>query len=345
MHLRPALQACNRTRRPRARSRLGQDGHGRRLLGTRQRTPNSHGGDMRRTRLCHQSVVSPAWMAARRRRRPQGPHWRRIPTKATCARRRPHLRESLASAATLGDGADRDHGIEPWSEFANRLGRHASIHAVCRTIRPTMARSCSPDALQALKQQLTPGLVSRCRVFARWCLRRYGLRRAAAYHEELVQDALGDLVEGRIAWAPARNRLADHVCDVIRYRVRDEKRSAGERRAWLPLEGRASSSVLDAEDLRVLTPDALLLRAQAQAVARRVAECLNGLASSDDEVHRVLTCYCAGIDDRQAICGITGMSVHSYHNARRRLVRLADRLPLALRTMAFELADVIAESD
>jgi hypothetical protein len=206
--------------------------------------------------------------------------------------------------------------------------------------------------LDAFAKQVSSGkLFIRCRRYARACLDEYRLKRGPQYPDELVQDALGDTFEGRIAWDPARKALDDHVCDTIRFRIRDEKQSAPERRPTISIDRPLSDDAAargDADDeqrqaarkLRAEIesavglaedPEATLMRKQERELGARIADELTRLAGSDDEVRLLVACLRDGDDERRDVCAETGMSEKAFHNARRRLVRLKNSLPDELR--------------
>jgi hypothetical protein len=58
------------------------------------------------------------------------------------------------------------------------------------------------------------------------------------------------------------------------------------------------------------------------------------LASGDTEVNQILDCFAVDRVDRRDIMRATGMDRVTYHNARRRLVRLVEDLPNDLRERA-----------
>jgi len=206
--------------------------------------------------------------------------------------------------------------------------------------------------LDAFSRQATSKLIAQCRRHARWCLHEYRLERGASYDHEVVQNALADIFEGRIAWDPARASLLDQVCDVIRYRVRDEKRSKAARTPHVSigggvrgcLDGESSDGTrqLDAEITRAHAveqpsdPATQLERKQVRELGARLGAELAALAKGDAELTALVTCLRAGIFEREDVLAETGMTAAEYHNARRRLQRLTVRLSDDLRTMAEE---------
>lgn len=210
----------------------------------------------------------------------------------------------------------------------------------------------SSDAwLDAFHRQATRQLIHLSRRHARWCFHEYRLRTSPDYDLEVVTKALGDILDEKIAWDPDRATLLDQVCDVVRYRVRDEKHSAATRRRTFSLgrqqpsgarfDDAASEHLLDAEVTAALTeepddPEAHLQRKQARELGARIGEQLAGLADHDPDVAAMVTCYRAGVCTRAEILAETGMSADAYHDARRRLLRLVKRLDDELRAKAHE---------
>jgi len=204
--------------------------------------------------------------------------------------------------------------------------------------------------LEAFERQATSKLITRCRHHARWCLEEYRLDRGPHYHLEVVQNALGDIFEGRIAWNPTRCSLEDQVCDVIKYRVRDEKRSAAGRRLHVALDrpvndetmvddGRSRRIARDVEAAMsvVADPESELARKQERELGARIGDELAKLAQGDQAVEALLVCIRAGVSALQEVLEETGMTADELHNARRRLRRLTGRLSEELRAKATSL--------
>lgn len=204
--------------------------------------------------------------------------------------------------------------------------------------------------LDAFAREVTNTLIARCRRHASWCLHYYRARRGPQHHCELVQDALGDIFEGRVAWNPTRETLLDKVFDVIRYRVRDEMRSAAERRQSLSLDrtlhegGRERRIDVEIEVALAVgfvdDPESELERKQMRALGARVGDALAVLAGGDGEVLALLSSIREDDSERREdVLAQTGMTREGYHNARRRLRRLARQLPGELLELASALVD------
>lgn len=208
----------------------------------------------------------------------------------------------------------------------------------------------APDVswIDAFHQQVTEALFASCLRHARWCLHAYRLHDVPEDAIDLVQRALADILERRVQWDPARRSLVQQVCDVIRYRVRDLKRGAA-RRAHAPIiededdtEGHAD--VLGVETVGAVReaavarheaehPEHHLRSKQARELGARIGAELAVLVAEqrDDDAAAILACWVSGTSERKDILAETGMSAEAYHDARRRLLRLAGRLSNELR--------------
>jgi DNA-directed RNA polymerase specialized sigma24 family protein len=206
--------------------------------------------------------------------------------------------------------------------------------------------------IDAFRQQATDALFAQCLQHARSCLHAYRLYDAPEDALDLVQKALADILGRRVQWDPARRSLAHRVCDVLRYRVRDLKRGATKRRAHASIiddeehdearVGEVRKQTLGDEVLHVEMsrlggepdhPEARLRTKQARELGARIGAELAVLVAQDgdDQVAAILACWGAGTCERRDILAETGMSAEAYHDARRRLVRLAGRLSNELR--------------
>ena len=144
---------------------------------------------------------------------------------------------------------------------------------------------------------------------------------------ELVLDAVADTFTGVVAWDPNKAELAAHLCCVIRSRTAHDiaRATANTMRS---LNDDATDETLERE-----TSHAMAARndsvADSDAVERAAAvlEALRRRAHDDAEILRLLDAFETGAVDRKAVIAMTGMPAASYHNARRRLARIAAQLP------------------
>lgn len=226
------------------------------------------------------------------------------------------------------------------------------------TARMTVQSSRDVGWIDAFYQQATHALFLQCRRHARWCLHAYRLYDAPEEDRDLVQKALADILSRRIQWDPARRSLGEQVCDVVRYRVRDLKRTAAKRRAHAPMvdqdehDEAHGGDEARVNDHRAQTvgdealyaamaqhggepdhPEALLRNKQARELGAYIRSELAVLVAEhgDDEAAAILACWGSGISERKDILAETGMSAEVYRHARRRLLRLAGRLSNELR--------------
>jgi hypothetical protein len=149
---------------------------------------------------------------------------------------------------------------------------------------------------------------------------------------ELLQDALTDTWLGDVTWDPTKAPLDLHLKRVIRSRTtmmmkhltRFPRVAADAPRLELELE------MSDAMEAERTTGDAGDLGRFIDGVVGT----LYMLAAEDDDVLRILDCFGEGLVDRRDILRVTSMTVTTYHNARRRLLALVERLPQNLRDQA-----------
>ena len=154
---------------------------------------------------------------------------------------------------------------------------------------------------------------------ATWIQHQQG-RRSPGLIRELIQDALGDTFAGIVRWDPSRYPLALHLKMVIRSRLSHEYERA---------EQFMHSSLVDADELEARSLDPSF-----DAYVDEFAARLRHLAGDDDAVLAILDAYLDGITERAKICRATGLTKANYHNAHRRLKRLAEHLPEHLRAAA-----------
>lgn len=162
---------------------------------------------------------------------------------------------------------------------------------------------------------------------AAWIEHQQG-RRAPGLIREMIQDALGDTFAGIVAWDPARCSLALHLKSVIRSRLSHDLERA-EQFAHVGVDDASEVEVHEVLEARAKTTDGRLDK-YIDTFEQRLRE----LARDDDAVLALLDTYLAGITERAQICRTTGMTKGAYHNAHRRLKRLADNLPEHLRAAA-----------
>lgn len=164
---------------------------------------------------------------------------------------------------------------------------------------------------------------------ATWIEHQQG-RRAPGLIREMIQDALGDTFAGIVTWDPSRCSLALHLKSVIRSRLSHELERA-EQFAHVGVDDAPEVDVSAVMERSAKTTDPKLDE-YVEEFARR----LRDLASDDEAVLALLESYLSGVTERAQICRATGMTKAAYHNAHRRLKRLADKLPEHLRAAALD---------
>ncbi len=163
-------------------------------------------------------------------------------------------------------------------------------------------------------------------------------RRDALIARELVLDAMSDTFAGIVKWDPAKASLASHLCRVIRSRTAHELDRAGtfvhlsldDHDASVDALNHEASSALGVENE---SPE----RRRTAANARQVLDGIRKLAGGDKLVLQLLDAYDAGATERHEIVQLTGMKTTAYHNVRRRVHRLADKLPDDVRDAIVEI--------
>lgn len=148
---------------------------------------------------------------------------------------------------------------------------------------------------------------------------------------EMVTDALGDTFEGRITWDPRRCPLELHLKSTIRSRLGKELERA-ENYEHVDVFEAPEREVEDAfarDDKPALTPTKKVSK-----YVERFTEELRAQAADDAPVLKIIDLHLQDITDRRHICHMTGMRPADYHNAFRRLKRLADKIPAELRAAA-----------
>jgi hypothetical protein len=147
-------------------------------------------------------------------------------------------------------------------------------------------------------------------------------RRHPGTVEEMVQDAVGDTFRGIVKWDPARCSLAMHLKSVMRSRLGHELERAQDIKHY---------AVENVSDKRLTAAIAIDVAPSTSGRVNRSAEeftaQLRELAAGDEAVLQLIDCYREGINERRKVCRATGMTIGTFHNADRRLKRLAKKLP------------------
>lgn len=190
--------------------------------------------------------------------------------------------------------------------------------------------------IEAFDEQCTEAMLKRLRRYALLLARVPGgehLGDAASYAEEQVQAAVTDLVASVLRWDPSKQNLEPYLTDVIRLRVRrDRKRAARFKQVSIDATpcSYPGSSIREA-DLH------LAAGASAHADEREVSgsdsmtrtmQRLRDFFSEDPLALRFLGAIDAIDHDaptRSEIMKVTGLTRAEYHNTRRRIARYLAR--------------------
>ena len=186
----------------------------------------------------------------------------------------------------------------------------------------------SPLWLAAFKAQATQDMMDDVYGYiwsrASWVQHQQG-RRTPGLIMEMVEDALGDTFAGVLTWEPSRCSLALHLKTVIKSRLSHES----ERAEQFDHLGIADAN--EAEIHEVLAVGSKTNDPKLDEYVDTFERCLREIATDDEEAIQILDSYLAGLTERAPICRSTGLTKAAYHNAHRRLKRLAENLPATLR--------------
>jgi hypothetical protein len=150
---------------------------------------------------------------------------------------------------------------------------------------------------------------------------------------DMVIEALGDTFAGVVAWDPVRCPLALHLKSVIRSRFSHELERI-EDFEHVELDDAPEDLVHEA--MATAGKTALAPTKKLSVYVKQFVDRLRELADDDLPVLKLIDLSLQDITERRHICHMTGMSPSAYHNAFRRLQRLADKIPMNLRTAALD---------
>jgi hypothetical protein len=194
------------------------------------------------------------------------------------------------------------------------------------------------------ERQATRDLIERLTRYARrraQMIVRVGRKVDPLYARELVQDAIGDTLEGRRSWDPARTTLLAHLMGVVHSRSgHDLVRAATFRHR--SLDDSADDNSVDGRPLEAEASHAFARHAGAPeelivSHARRAVDEIRRACSADRNLFQLLDAFENGKVERRDVMEFTGMSAKTYDNARHRLFRLVAKLPAELHESAAEL--------
>src|ERR1051325_861348 len=210
-----------------------------------------------------------------------------------------------------------------------------------RTVRPE--RHAPGNAwTDAFDAQCTDTMLKRLRRYALVLARCPGGARLGDptdYAEELTQAVLTDVIEGVLRWDPSARDLEPYLADVIRLRVRrDRKRAARHPHVSLDaLHPHAHASLLDEMDRQLAASasershdrDTDSWDTMTANLAR-----LRKLVVADTLALRFLDAPDQKAKTRVEIMKLDGLTRAEYHNTRRRVARLLAHLHADRRTPA-----------
>ena len=215
----------------------------------------------------------------------------------------------------------------------------------------------------AFLAQLTHDLGEKVMAFAKKRALYIQLKRGADDHNlvrELYQDAIADTWTGDVSWDPLRSSLELHLKRVIRSRTSHQlkhldrfphfsmDRPSNQAHAEMSDEAPDAVSEEPADAMPMefehslsesIETDRRGNRGDLATFVDELVEALILLAGGDEEVLQILYCFGRGITERRDVIHETQMSSSTYHNARRRMLRLVERLPQHIRDAAIAAMD------
>jgi hypothetical protein len=201
------------------------------------------------------------------------------------------------------------------------------------------ARYVPTDAwVEAFDAQCTEATLKRLRRYALLLARLPGgdhLGDSAAYAEEIVQAVVTDAMDGVLRWDPDARDLEPYLIDVIRLRIRRDRRRAA-RYEHVSLD--AAQAHDPASLLRDVetgpSGDAPQRDAGVWGEMTATMERLRALVAADPLALRFLDALDQSAETRTEIMRVAGLTRAEYHNTRRRLARLLAHLHPGRRMVA-----------
>ena len=156
--------------------------------------------------------------------------------------------------------------------------------------------------------------------------------------EDIVIAALGDTWTGTLSWDPTLKPLYAHLKDAIKFRVRNGAKLTRKRRKHDELDEDERGETFAAQ----IAAGAIVPTVESRdrrdevlcSVADETIEALRPLAERDVEVTSLIDALARRVVDRDDLLEETGMTLHEYNNAWRRLGRLVRELSAHLRDQA-----------
>ena len=197
-----------------------------------------------------------------------------------------------------------------------------------------------PDIQRALKEQYTDVVREKALRFAEQ--RAVHVRKAGRpiphnYARELIEDTYAAIYLGIRGWDPARSSLYVRLCQIIRDRTWKEIVQA-KRYTHVPFN-RAANDDEDSYEIEgeIAAPVHGCSPVLLVEMTERVVGALRAHVVGDDEAQAILDCWEIGFIEVDEVTGLTGMTPAAFYAARKRILRLAERLPPDLREAAQHL--------
>lgn len=209
----------------------------------------------------------------------------------------------------------------------------------------TVSSEPEPDAQpddemrRAFAEQLSEALVRELHRYARKrskLIVMAGRRSDPHYANDLVQEALVDIMAGTVAWDPASCCLRDRAIWLMKERsFRDAQWL--ERLQHVDLDRADERAAIHAQGSHRMCAapqeDAVIMK----ALLAEVIDKLRALAGNDEAVRRILDAWSDGLFERMEILPATRLSAAEYKAARARLLYLVDDLPQELHNRVTDL--------
>lgn len=277
----------------------------------------------------------------------------------------------MSICAPFPDSRDRDGKVRNVVRRRNRPASFSECSVpdlAASTVYPGLPHSCRdglvsagessddnlrlPDsALRALHEvpidafeaQCTEALLKRLRRYALLHARLPGgehLGDAAAHAEEVVQAAATDVLAGVLRWDPAERQLESLLLDVVRLRIRRDRRRAA-RHPHVSIDATRSDrppTSAGATEAHLVSHGALGWRSESGLAAGKlgVMQLLRERLEGDLLASRFLAAIDQGASKRAEIMRAAQLSRTEYYSTRRRLARLLAQIETGERSPSRE---------
>jgi hypothetical protein len=147
------------------------------------------------------------------------------------------------------------------------------------------------------------------------------------YPREVVQNAVSDTLIGTLVWVPEDKSLEQHLRDAIRSRTDHDRKHAERfrRHAFHPGAEDSEPGVIAEVEDSLRAADVEASEAPPTHASEMAAE-FRRRAGDDQELHRLLDAFAAGMTSKSDVMQFTRFSEQQYAKTRRRLRRLVAHL-------------------